>query len=231
MGLVDGPGVRSIVFLSGCNLRCKYCHNPDTWTLQNCKLTLTPEDVVAKLIRFKEYFGSDGGVTISGGEPLLQIEFVTEVFKLLKQNGINTCLDTAGVGNDLAPEYLLKLDNLFKVTDLILLDVKHFTKEGYKKVTGKDISSFNVFLKAVQTSNLPLWIRHVIVPTLTDGIEHVLELKKYLQNIKNIKRIELLPYHLLGVEKYKKLNIKYSLEGINPPSDQQMQTYNQIINN
>ena len=178
MGLVDGPGIRTVVFLQGCNLRCCFCHNPDTWTTEE-KLTLSPEELVAKLVRFKTYYGEKGGVTFSGGEPLLQKDFLLATLKLCKEAGINTCLDSAGCGKG---DY----EEILKYTDLVLLDIKHYTTEGYAKVTGCPMEKINVFLKALAKAGTKLWIRHVVVPGLTDGDEHLAGLREYLKTLKNI---------------------------------------------
>lgn len=230
MGLVDGPGVRTVVFLSGCLLRCKYCHNPDTWNIQNFDKEYSPRELTQKVLRYKEYFGSNGGVTFSGGEPLLQLDFVIETFKLLKEHGIHTCLDTAGVLDYSNPENYRKLSNLFKVTDLVLLDVKHFAPEKYKDLTGRDIEHFNKFLTELQKTDIPIWIRHVVVPNLTCGKEHILGLKRYVSSLKNVEKVELLPYHTMGIKKYKKLNLDYQLKNTLPPSNEEMEAYNEIIN-
>lgn len=221
MGLVDGPGIRAVVFMQGCFLRCKYCHNPDMWELSGGK-EYTPEQLVKKLLTFKTYFdASGGGVTFSGGEPLLQPQFLLETLRLLKEVGIHTCLDTSGVGFGDYTEIL-------KYTDLVLLDIKHFTPKGYKAVTGQDIDRFNLFLEQVQALGVPIWIRHVVVPELTDGDEHILKLAEYLKGIKNIEKVELLGYHLLGREKYPPLNIEYPLS-VPPLKKEELEHYQEII--
>lgn len=207
MGLVDGPGIRVVVFFQGCALRCKFCHNPDTWTYDGGQ-EYTPEELVKKIARFKTYFkSSGGGVTFSGGDPLRQPEFLLEVLKLCKEQGIHTCLDTAGVG-------LGDYDEILKYVDLVLFDIKHFTRDEYKNVTCRDIDESLNFLEAMKRNNTKMWIRHVVVPGLTDGEEHIKELKKYIDKIPNVEKVELLPYHLLGVNKYEGLGIKYALEGV-----------------
>ncbi len=231
MGLVDGPGVRSVVFFQGCLLRCKYCHNPDTWLIKKTENSYTPRELVNKLLRFKEYFGSTGGVTFSGGEPLLQLDFVIESFKLLKDNGVHTCLDTSGVGYFEEPGYVDKLKTLFSYTDLVLLDVKHYDDIKYKQITGKNIEGFDIFLQNIAKSATPMWIRHVVVPGLTDGTNHVIQLKEYVKNIPNVQKIELLPYHTMGLNKYKALNIDYSLKDVEPPKSSDMEEYKKIIEN
>lgn len=212
MGLVDGPGIRTVVFLQGCRLRCRYCHNPDTWQLENSPAkTMTPEELVRRLIRFKPYYRDQGGVTFSGGEPLLQREFLTEALRLCREAGIHTCLDTAGAGCG-------GYEEILKYTDLVLYDVKHYTPEGYRLVTGRDLSETLPFLAALEASGTPMWVRHVMTPGLTDSPEHLEGLKHYIGTLKNVQRTELLPYHVLGVEKYRRLGIPYPLEGT-PPMD------------
>ncbi len=162
MGLVDGPGIRVVVFFQGCKLRCAYCHNPDTWLLSG-GTEMTPEELIQKIVRFKPYFNrSGGGVTFSGGDPLLQPEFLLECLKLCKQNGVHTALDTAGFGNGDYTEIL-------KYTDLVLLDIKHTTGQGYVSLTGRDSTDVNVFLEALRKSKSRVWVRHVVVPGITDS--------------------------------------------------------------
>ena len=207
MGLVDGPGIRVVVFFQGCALRCKYCHNPDTWA-PNLGDEYTAEELVSKIKRFKPYFErSGGGVTFSGGDPLKQPEFLLEVLKLCKEEGISTCLDTAGYG-------LGDYDEILKYTDLVLYDVKDITREGYKNVTLMEIDATLNFLEAMKRNNTKMWIRHVVVPGLTDGEEHIKALNEYIKTIPNVEKVELLPYHLLGVNKYESMKLKYPLEGV-----------------
>ena len=213
MGLVDGPGIRAVVFLQGCNLRCQYCHNPDTWKLHENKCQIyTPEELVKRLVRFKPYFKNKGGITFSGGEPLLQKEFLLETLKLCKKEGLHTCVDTAGFG-------IGGYDEILQYTDLVLFDVKHYTPEGYKLVTGQNIDESLRFMDALKKAKTPLWIRHVVVPGLTDSEEHLQGLADYIQTLNSeydIKKVELLPYHVLGKEKYHRLQIPYKLEDTAP---------------
>lgn len=210
MGLVDGPGIRVVVFMQGCTLRCLYCHNPDTWTLDGNKdaLDFTPEELVNKISRFRSYFEkSGGGVTFSGGDPLKQPEFLKETLKLCKEAGIHTTLDTSGVGFG---DY----EEILKYTDLVLYDVKHLTREGYKDMTGIEIDETQKFLEACKKMGTKMWIRQVVVPGKTDSEEYIRELGKFIKTVDNVEKVELLPYHLLGVNKYETLGIKYRLEGL-----------------
>lgn len=222
-GLVDGPGIRTVVFLSGCKLRCKYCHNPEMWKMG--ELNYTKEELVDKLVRNKPYFDeSNGGVTFSGGEPLLQSEFLIEVCKLLKQHNIHIALDTSGVGNGNYKE-------LLPYVDLVLLDIKHITKEGYKDLTGLDINSPKSFINELNKSNKPVWIRQVIVPGIMDNDNYLNGLKEQLKQIKNIEKIEFLPYHTLAKEKYQNLNIDYPFKHIESmDSEKCRKLYEKFIN-
>lgn len=207
MGLVDGPGIRIVIFFQGCNLRCAYCHNPDTWNLNGGK-EVTAEELFKRVIRYKSYFQrSGGGITCSGGEPLIQGEFLLEFLKLCKENGIHTALDTAGVakGNH---------EDILKYVDLVILDIKHHNEKEYKYITGKDIKYFYDFLQKLNKSNVEVWCRQVIVPGINDDEESIEGLSKFIKKIKDVKKVELLPYHNLGVNKYKELALNYKLKHV-----------------
>lgn len=204
MGLVDGPGMRLVVFLSGCELRCLYCHNPETWDKNNFVSEVSSEDILAEYNKYASYYGTRGGVTFSGGEPLLQSEFVLETIKLFKSKGIHTAIDTSGVGEN--------YDELLSLVDLVILDVKAVNPEEYKFITGAEIAKFEKFLNSCIEKNKTLWLRQVIVPGLNDDEEHVLKFKRFAENIPNVERIELLPYHSMAKSKYAELKIKYRLE-------------------
>lgn len=223
-GLVDGPGIRTVVFLNGCKLRCKYCHNPEMWKIR--EYNTTPEELVEKIIRFKPYYKrNNGGVTFSGGEPLLQYEFLLKTCKLLKKENIHIALDTAGVG-------LGDYDELLEYIDLILLDIKHTDPTEYNKLTSGDINESLKFINAINKKHKKVWIRQVIVPNLMDNKDYINSLIKFLQNIKNIERIDFLPYHKLGQEKYQKLNIEYPYIDINEMSqDKSNELYKEFIKN
>ncbi len=229
MGLVDGPGVRSVVFFSGCRLRCLYCHNPDTWCESEKCFTISSDKLTERLLRFKTYFGQNGGVTFSGGEPLLQASFAAECFTLLKRQGIHTCLDTSGVGQagDCRREDIL---SLLSVTDLVLLDIKHYDRDSYKEITGLEMNCFEEFLDLVQSCGNKLWLRHVVVPDLTDGDIHIRGLKNYISGIKNVEKVELLPYHTLGKHKYEKMGLKYRLGDTPSLTRADMKPYYDILN-
>ncbi len=210
MGLVDGPGIRTVVFLQGCSLRCLYCHNPDTWDISSDKAKImTPDELIGRLVRFKSYYGTDGGVTFSGGEPLMQPDFLAEALSLARMNGIGTALDTAGVG-------LGFYDDILENTDLLLLDIKHYDPQKYREITGKSITEFEKFLEDAQRYGVRIWIRHVVVPSLNDSDGHFIGLERYLKEIKNIEKVELLPYHTLGVHKYRGMGLNYRLKDIPP---------------
>lgn len=205
-GLLDGPGIRTVVFMSGCKLRCLFCHNPETWVKKD--YNFTPEELAKKIIRNKSYFKrNNGGVTFSGGEPLLQSEFIIEVAKILKKENIHIVLDTSGCGNG-------NYEELLKYVDLVLLDIKAIKEEDYIKITGNKIEEFNNFKDTLIKLNKPLWIRQVIVPGINDNEEYMDDLREYLKQFKKVEKIELLPYHTYGVSKYEKLNIPYKLKDI-----------------
>ncbi len=201
LGLVDGPGIRTVIFLNKCNLRCKYCHNPETWTMK--ELNYTSEEIVQRILKNKPYYKNNGGVTFSGGEPLLQYDFLLETCKKLKKENIHIAIDTSGVGNGSYQE-------LLQTIDLVLLDIKHITKEGYINITQTDnLNKFYEFVDQLNKTNVEVWIRQVIIPNVNDNEEYMNELANFIKtNIKNVKKIEFLPFHTLGNEKYKKLGIK-----------------------
>ena len=222
MGLVDGPGVRFVVFMQGCPLRCAYCHNPETWSDEK-KIQMTPSDLVKKILKYKPYFGDEGGVTFSGGEPLHQPEFLLEALKECKKNGIHTCLDTSGAGEN--------YDEILDYCDLIILDVKELDEEKYKKLTGQNMDWFKNFLKKCQEKHKKMWLRQVIVPGYNDTEESVLKLKDFISKLHNIEKVELLPYHSMAKEKYKKLGIKYRLENVLDMNKEKCKKLEKLLNN
>ncbi len=220
-GTVDGPGIRYVVFLQGCPLRCQYCHNPDTWGAGGKEYTA--EQVVSQALRYKNYFGEKGGVTVTGGEPLLQIDFVIELFTLLKKQGIHTCVDTSGItfrANDKA--CVEKHEKLLAVADLFLLDIKHIDEKKCKALTGHSNENTLAFAKFLSEHNKPTWIRQVLVPELTDDEEDLKATRKFIDGLSSVERVEVLPYHTMGTVKYEKLGLEYPLKGVEAPSKERV---------
>ena len=214
MGLVDGPGVRSVVFLQGCPLRCLYCHNPDTQ--RGGGQEISAQELCRRLVRFRPYFGDSGGVTFSGGEPLGQPEFLLECLRHLKAEGIHTCLDTSGVG-------LGDYGEILAHTDLVLYDVKHFDPQGYRAITGRDMDATLAFVEAVRAANVPMWVRHVVVPGLNDNLEDLRAIKTLAESFPNLEKIEWLPFHNLCLEKYQQMGIPFPLEGTDNLDDRRLE--------
>ncbi len=222
LGTLDGPGIRFVVFFQGCNLRCGCCHNPDTWEIDAGK-EYTAEEIIEKAVRFKEYFGQEGGITLSGGEPLLQSEFAKEIFILAHENGINTCLDTSGsILNDTVRE-------LLSHTDRVLLDIKYVTEEGYRSYVGCDIARVLRFLDYLSQAKIPTTLRQVIIPTLNDTEQDVLSLIKIAKEHRCIDKIELLPFKKICQTKYDNMGIKFPFADIPNPTKETMQKLEALI--
>ncbi len=211
-GTVDGPGIRMVVFMQGCPMRCKYCHNPDTWDYSENK-KISVEEILKKYDSIKEFL-KNGGITVTGGEPLLQIEFVTELFKKAKESKIHTALDTCGVFFD--KENSKKYDELIKYTDLVMLDIKHINDETHKELTGFSNKNILEFAQYLSEKEIPMWVRHVVVPTITDKEEDLLELGKFMAHLKSLKALDILPYHNMAIPKYENLGIEYPLKNLHP---------------
>ena len=210
-GTVDGPGIRFVVFMQGCPMRCLYCHNPDSWGIEeNLGTKMTASEIISRYDGVKEF--CKGGITVTGGEPLLQIDFVTELFKLAKQKNIHTALDTSGI--TFVQNKIEKFDELLKYTDLVLLDIKHIDEDEHKKLTGHSNKNVLEFAKYLSDNKKTMWVRHVVVPEITFRQEYLFELGKFLKGLKNITALDVLPYHSMAVSKYKKLGMKYPLEHI-----------------
>ena len=227
-GAADGPGVRFIVFMQGCHMRCRYCHNPDTWKMDGGD-EVTADEILKRALRFKPYWGKDGGITISGGEPLLQIDFVIELFKKAKELGINTCIDTAGNPFTKEEPFFSKFEELMKYTDLLLLDLKEINTTRHKDLTGFDNSNIIEMAKYLSEINKPVWIRHVLVPEYSDFDEDLDALGDFIDTLSNVDRVEILPYHTLGKFKWENLGIPYTLESISPPSAERIENAKQRI--
>jgi len=207
LGLVDGPGIRIVIFMQGCPLRCLYCHNPDTWNIEGGKEIL-PDELVKIILKYKSYFENNGGVTFSGGEPLMQKDFLLETLKLCKKNNIHTCIDTAGS--------IPNCEEILKYVDLVIFDVKALTKDKYQEMTNFKIETSLNFLESCKKLNKKMWIRQVIVPNINDNEEYIDELASFIKIIPNVEKVELLPYHNKAIYKYEKLNIDYKL--LNTPN-------------
>lgn len=216
-GTVDGPGIRYVVFFQGCPLRCQYCHNPDSWQI-NVGTKKTADEIIADYKR-QEVFYKNGGITATGGEPLLQLDFLIELFQKAKEAGIHTCLDTSGI---LFTEKEIGYKELAKVTDYVLLDIKHVNEIAHKQLTGKENQPVFQFLSFLEKEKIPVRIRHVLVPSITMEKEFLMELGRKLALYNNIKEIELLPYHTMGIEKYRALGIPYKLEEIKEPTKEEI---------
>lgn len=227
-GAVDGPGIRFVIFMQGCPMRCQYCHNPDTWDYSGGR-EMTIEELMAEIRKYKHYFGDDGGVTVTGGEPMVQIEFVTELFKTLKEEGIHTCLDSSGVMFRRTGEMFQKIENLIKYTDLVLLDIKHIDNDKHKSLTMHENTNILDFAKYLDENNVPIWVRHVLVPTITTDEESLKKLRTFLDGLKNVDKIEVLPYHTMGISKYEKLRLDYPLKDIPVPTKEQINIANEIL--
>ncbi len=223
-GTVDGPGIRFVVFMQGCTLKCKYCHNRDTWDIHDGK-EISIEELIKEILKYKSYMdNSGGGVTVSGGEPLVQATFVAQLFKELKNLGIHTALDTAGslpISNE--------IKELLKYTDLVILDIKHINDEKSKNLTGFSNKNNLDFAKYLSNLKIPMWIRQVLVPGYTDDKFDLQKLKSFIDSLNNVQKVEILPYHNLGKFKWEEIEGSYSLENVTPPSDEEIQKAKNIL--
>lgn len=216
-GTVDGPGIRYVVFVQGCPMRCQYCHNPDTWQMNTGK-QMSTEEILTDYEKYRPFL-KGGGLTVTGGEPLMQTDFLIELFEGAKKKDIHTCIDTSGIAyNDKNPAYIEKLDRLMAVTDLVMLDIKHIDPEEHKKLCAQPNEQILKFAKYLEAKNIPLWIRHVVVPGITDKEIYLRRLGSFLGELRNLKALDVLPYHTMGVSKYESLGIDYPLKGV-PPLD------------
>lgn len=224
-GTVDGPGIRFVIFMQGCPLRCQYCHNPDTWQTDTNKL-ITVDEIMQQYDGVKEFVQS-GGITVTGGEPLLQIDFVTELFKVAKAHGIHTALDTSGITFN--QENTENINNLLKYTDLVLLDIKHIDDAEHKKLTGASNKNILAFAQYLSEKQIPVWIRHVVVKDITLNEKYLKELGKFLATLNNIKALDILPYHDMAIPKYESLGINYPLKNTPPTSKEEAINARNII--
>lgn len=227
-GTVDGPGIRFVIFFKGCPLRCLYCHNPDTWTFENSQ-EYSVDEVIAKSMKYKNYWGDKGGITLTGGEPLLQIDFIIELLKKYKELGVNTALDTSGALFEIVEQS--KFDELIKYVDLFLLDIKHIDNNEHIKLTGKNNQNILKFARYLSDNNKDMWIRHVIVPGINLEKDYLIRTKKFIDSLKTVKKIEILPYHTLGINKYSKLGLEYKLKDTRVPTKEEIKLAKDILIN
>ncbi len=262
-GAVDGPGMRFVVFLQGCKMRCKYCHNPETWNLvtdysklysddtsdaekaellkkidENTKLlkdkgvsidVRTPEDLLKQALRYKPYWKNGGGITVSGGEALLQMDFLIEFFKLAKAEGIHTTIDTAGNPFTREEPFFSKFNELMNLTDLFLLDIKQINDDKHRELTGFSNSNILDLAQYLSDNGKHMWIRHVLVPTITTDEDDLKKTKEFIDTLKTVDKVEVLPYHKLGITEWERLGIPYKLEGIDPPTEEQQKLAKGIL--
>lgn len=216
-GTVDGPGTRYVVFVQGCPMRCKYCHNPDTWEMNAGQLM--ESDYILEQYERNKAFYNGGGITVTGGEPLMQIDFLIDLFTKAKAKGIHTCIDSSGIAfNPASPEQMAKFDKLMPLTDLVMLDIKHIDPEKHFELCKQHNENILAFAKYLNDKGVDMWIRHVVVPGITDDDEYLYKLGYFIGQFKNLKALDVLPYHTMGVQKYEKLGIDYPLKGV-PPMD------------
>ncbi|WP_416150496.1 pyruvate formate-lyase-activating protein [Salipaludibacillus sp. HK11] len=221
-GMVDGPGIRYVIFTQGCLLRCQYCHNPDSWDRDAGELR-SVKSLIEDIQKYTPYMKhSNGGVTVSGGEPLLQLDFLIELFKECKKLGIHTTIDSSGGCYSSSPSFVTKLDELISYTDLFLVDLKHIDDEKHRKLTGVSNKHILDFAKKLSDDKVPVWIRHVLVPGVSDDEKDLTDLSSFISTLENVEKIEILPYHKMGVYKWKELGIAYPLEGVESPTSEQV---------
>lgn len=213
-GTVDGPGTRFVVFTQGCPMRCAYCHNPDTWDVNGGTL-MDASYIIEQYEKNAPFYRNGGGITVTGGEPLLQIDFITELFTLAKDRNIHTCIDTSGITfNPESPELLAKMDKLMTLTDLVMLDIKHINPDKHKELTKQPNHNILRFVAYLDSKGVDMWIRHVVVPGITDDETYLYELGYFIGEYKNLKALDVLPYHTMGEKKYEAIGLEYPLKGV-----------------
>lgn len=227
-GSVDGPGIRFIIFLQGCPMRCAYCHNPDTWATDG-GTERTVNDLLDQAERYRSYWGNEGGITVSGGEALLQIDFLVELFAEAKRRGINTCLDTSAQPFTRREPFFSKFERLMELTDTVLLDIKHIDDEAHRRLTRHSNQNILDCARYLSDINKRVWIRHVLVPGVTDDDGALQRLRTFLDTLTSVERVEVLPYHTLGVFKYEKLGIDYPLTGVAAPTQERIDNARRIL--
>ena len=227
-GSVDGPGIRFLIFLQGCPMRCQFCHNPDSWKT-GVGEEWYADDLLDKAERFRSYWGKEGGITVSGGEALLQIDFLIDLFKKAHERGINTNLDTSAQPFTREEPFFSKFNELLKYTDLVMLDIKHIDDEEHKKLTGHTNVNILDCARYLSEQGIPMWIRHVLVPGITDKDEYLKKTREFIDTLDTVMKVEVLPYHTLGEYKWKELGIPYKLEGVEPPTKERIENAKKIL--
>ena len=237
-GSVDGPGIRFLIFMQGCHMRCRYCHNPDTWKTGfsghpgysgNSETTSSVTHLLDRAERYREYWGREGGITVSGGEALLQIDFLIELFEEAHRRGINTCLDTAAQPFTREAPFFSKFERLMRTTDIILLDLKHMDSERHRWLTGHGNENILDCARYLSDTGIPVWIRHVLLPGITDDEGHLLKMRHFIDTLHNVKKVEVLPYHTLGIRKWDTLGIPYTLRDVPIPTLEQESRAREIL--
>ena len=231
-GSVDGPGVRFVVFTQGCPMRCQFCHNPETWDFKGENAgayDISAQDLLKKALRYQSYWGKDGGITVSGGEPLSQMDFLIEFFEAAKAAGVNTCIDTSGVNFVRNEPYFGKFKRLMDATDLLLVDIKNIDPVEHKKLTGHDNKNIIDMFRYLDEIKKPIWIRHVLVPGMSDNDELLIKTREFIDTLHNVQKVEVLPYHALALAKYQELGIDYVLKDVKSPSAERVANAKKIL--
>ena len=229
-GSVDGPGVRFVIFMQGCPMRCQVCHNPETWEFRSKDaFEISASDLLKKALRYHSYWGKDGGITVSGGEPLAQIDFLIEFLEAAKAAGVHTCIDTSGVNFVRNEPYFGKFERLMKSTDLLLVDIKNIDPAEHKKLTGHDNANILDMFRYLDEIGKPIWIRHVLVPGGSDNDELLERTRDFIATLHNVEKVEVLPYHALALAKYQQLGIDYALKDVKSPSPERIENAKKIL--
>lgn len=227
-GSVDGPGLRYILFLKGCNLRCAFCHNADTWDMHSNDIR-SADEILEHAQRYRSYWGNEGGITVSGGEPLLQIDFLLELFEKAKKLNINTCIDTAGEPFTYEANWFTKFEQLMQNTDILLMDIKHIDREKHIRLTGKPNDNIIEMFRYLDSIHKPIWIRQVLVPGWSDDIEDLKKTRRFIETLSNVKKIEVLPYHNMGAYKWEKLGLQYPLKDVQAPTKESIELAEKVL--
>ena len=227
-GSVDGPGVRFIIFVSGCPMRCQFCHNPDTWKMSAGE-KISSDELLKKALRYKSYWKNDGGITVSGGEPLMQIDFLIDLFKKAKAEGVNTVIDTSGALFTREEPFFSKFEELMQYTDMLLLDIKQINDERHQVLTGKTNANILDLARYLSDIKKPIWIRHVLVPGRSDYDEDLIKLREFIDTLTNVEKVEVLPYHTLGIHKWETLGYNYPLGDTPSPSKERVKNARKIL--